>query len=125
MHMCIHNDGTVQTEVTPFLNMGGVRSRKYCASISDMTTTWGLRREVVLHINLPRAQGLCLQRGQFSSHHKSGNNSNSGTFELQQYHCRLLPYGEHIIVLEYQYILFSLNEGYHYQTQSIFREYWL
>ena len=21
--------------------MGGVRSRKYCASISDMTTTWG------------------------------------------------------------------------------------
>ena len=38
-----------------FLNMGGVRSRKYCASISDMTTTWGLRREVVLRINLPRA----------------------------------------------------------------------
>ena len=27
-----------------FLNMGGARSRKYCASISDMTTTWGLRR---------------------------------------------------------------------------------
>ena len=38
-----------------FLNMGGVRSRKYCASISDRTTTWGLRREVVLRINLPRA----------------------------------------------------------------------
>ena len=38
-----------------FLNMGGVRSRKYCASISDMTTTWALRREVVLRINLPRA----------------------------------------------------------------------
>ena len=38
-----------------FLNMGGVRSRKYCASISDMTTTWGLRGEVVLRINLPRA----------------------------------------------------------------------
>ena len=38
-----------------FLNMGEVRSRKYCASISDMTTTWGLRREVVLRINLPRA----------------------------------------------------------------------
>ena len=37
-----------------FLNMGGVRSRKYCA-ISDMTTTWGLRREVVLRINLSRA----------------------------------------------------------------------
>ena len=26
-----------------FLNMGGVRSRKYCASISNMTTAWGLR----------------------------------------------------------------------------------
>ena len=38
-----------------FLNMGGVRSRKYCASRSDMTTTWGLRREVVLRINLSRA----------------------------------------------------------------------
>ena len=38
-----------------FLSMGGVRSRKYCASISDMTTTCGLRREVVLRINLPRA----------------------------------------------------------------------
>ena len=80
-----------------FLSMCGVRSRKYCASISDMTTTWGLRREVVLSINLPRASieawrmlrhlsshgsrgwwrywgaGLCLQRGQFSSYHKSGN----------------------------------------------------
>ena len=27
-----------------FLSMGGVRSRKYCASISDMTTTWTWRR---------------------------------------------------------------------------------
>ena len=34
--------------------MGGVRSRKYCASISDMTTWWGLRREEVLRVNLPR-----------------------------------------------------------------------
>ena len=38
-----------------FLSMGAVRSRKYCASIYDMTTAWGLRREVVLRINLPRA----------------------------------------------------------------------
>ena len=39
-----------------FLNMGGVRSRRYCASISDMTATWGLRREVVLRINYPEHQ---------------------------------------------------------------------
>ena len=38
-------------------------------------------------------------------------NSNSGTFELQQYHCRSLPYGEHIILLEYQYILFCWMKG--------------
>ena len=38
-------------------------------------------------------------------------NSNSGTFELQQYHCRSLPYGEHIILLEYQYILFCWMNG--------------
>ena len=51
--------------------MGGVRSRKYCASISDMTTTWGLRREVVLLINLPRASiepGECYDTYQVTVH---------------------------------------------------------
>ena len=104
-----------------FLIMGGVRSRKYCASISDMTTTWGLRREVVLRINLPRASiEACRMLWHFSRNGSCGwlrywgkgyvcrevssaritsreikyGNSNSGTFDLQQYHCRSLPYGE-------------------------------
>ena len=121
-----------------FLSMGGVRSRKYCASISDMTTTWGLCREVVLRINLPRASieawrmlwhfsmnGSCgwlrywgkgyvcreISSARITSWEMKYGNSNSGTFELQQYHCRSLPYGEHIILLEYQYILVCWMKG--------------
>ena len=59
MHNCICVFTIIQwycaDRSNALLNMGGVRSRKYCASISDMTTTWGLRREVVIRINLPRA----------------------------------------------------------------------
>ena len=94
-----------------FLNMGGVRSRKYCASISDMTTTWDLRRDVVLRINVPRASieawrmlwhfsrsGSCgwlrywgkgyvcreVSSARITSREIKYGNSNSGTFELQQ-----------------------------------------
>ena len=125
--------------------MGGVRSRKYGASISDMTTTWGLRREVVLHINLPRAsiepgeccdtsqgmvhvagyviggEGLCLERGQFSSHHKSGNK----IWQFKQWYIWTATIPLQTIAIWGAYYLARipvhivlLNEGYHYQTQT-------
>ena len=129
-----------------FPKHGRSQSRKYCASISDMTTTWGLGREVVLRINLPRASieawwmlwhfsrnGSCgwlrywgkgyvcreVSSARITSREIKYGNSNSGTFALQQYHCRSLQYGEHIILLEYQYILFGWMKG------STTRLYWL
>ena len=120
--------------------MGGVRSRKYCASISDMTTTWGLGREVVLRINLPRASieawwmlwhfsrnGSCgwlrywgkYVWGQFSSHHKSGNK----IWQFKQWYIWTATIPLQIIAIWGAYYLASipvhivlLNEGYHYQT---------
>ena len=50
--ICVFTMMVLCRQKSRFLNMGGVRSRKYCASISDMTTTWDLRRDVVLRINV-------------------------------------------------------------------------
>ena len=122
-----------------FLNMGGVRSRKYCAYISDMTTTWGLRRQVVLRIKLPRASidawrmlwhlsrngshGWLRYWGQgyvcrevssariTSQEIKYGNSNTVVHLELQQYHCRSLPHGERVILLAYQYKLYCWMKG--------------
>ena len=121
-----------------FLNMGGVRSRKYCASISDMTTTWGLRREVVLRINLPRAsieawrmlwhlssngsRGWLRNWGRVMSAERSVQlvsqvgeitygNSNSDTFWAPTISLRGFPHGECIILLEYQYKLYCWMKG--------------
>ena len=128
-----------------FLNMGRVRSRKYCASLSDMTTTWGLCREVDLRINLPRGlanvvtllkewlmwlvtllgEGLCLQRDQFSSHHKSGNK----IWQFKQWYIWTATIPLQIIAIWGAYYLARipihvhiglLNEEYHYQTRSLF-----
>ena len=131
-----------------FLNMGGVRSRKYCASISDMTTTWGLRREVVLRINLSRASIEAWRmlwhlssngsrvwlrnwgKGYMSAERsvqlvsqvgeiKYGN-SNSGTFWAATISLGGLPHGECIIFARIPVQIVLLNEGYHYQTRSLF-----
>ena len=130
-----------------FLNMGGVRSRKYCAYISDMTTTWGLRRQVVLRIKLPRASidawrmlwhisrngshgwlrywaGLCLQRGQFSSYHKSGNKiwqfKHSGTSWTATVSLQIIATWRACYLASIPVQIVLLNEGYHYQTPSLF-----
>ena len=121
-----------------FLSMGGVRSRKYCASISDMTTTWGLRREVVLRINLPRASieawrmlwhlsssgsrgwlrnwgkgYVCreVSSARITSREIKYGNSNSGTFWAATISLGGLPHGECIILLEYQYKLYCWMKG--------------
>ena len=130
-----------------FLNMGGVRARKYCASISDMTTTWGLRREVVLRINLPRAsieawrilwqlssngsrgwlrywgQGyVCreVSSARITSREIKYGNSNIGTFWTATISLQIIAtWGAHYLArIPVQIVL--LNEGYHYQTRSLF-----
>ena len=128
--------------------MGGVRSRKYCDSISDMTTTWGLRWEVVLRINLPRASieawrmlwhfsrnGSCgwlrywgkgyvcrevsSARITISREIKYGN-SNSGTFWTATIPLQIIAiWGAYYLAIIPVHIGL-LNEGYHYQTRSLF-----
>ena len=121
-----------------FLNMGGVRSRKYCA-ISDMTTTWGLRREVVLLINLSRASIEAWRmlwhlssngsrvwlrnwgKGYMSAERsvqlvsqvgeiKYGN-SNSGTFWAATISLGNCHMGSVLSLLEYQYKLYCWMKG--------------
>ena len=99
-----------------------------------MTTTWGIRRQVVLRIKLPRAStdawrmlwhlsrngshGWLRYWGQgyvcrevssariTSQEIKYGNSNTVVHLELQQYHCRSLPHGERVILLAYQYKLY-------------------
>ena len=130
-----------------FLNMGGVRSRKYCASISDMTTTWGLRREVVLRINLPRASIEAWRMlWHLSSNGSRGwlRNWGKGYACREVSSARITSRGNKIWQFKQWYILSCnniiggistwgvyyfaripvqivlLNEGYHYQTRSLF-----
>ena len=130
-----------------FLNMGGVRSRKYCASISDMTTKWGLRREVVLRINLPRASIEAWRMlWHLSSNGSRGwlRNWGKGYVCREVSSARITSRGNNIWQFKQWYILSSnniiggiatwgvyylaripvqivlLNEGYHYQNRSLF-----
>ena len=130
-----------------FLNMGGVSSRKYYASISDMTTTWGLRREVVIRINLPRASIEAWRMlWHLSSNGSRGwlRNWGKGYVCREVSSARITSRGNKIWQFKQWYILSCnniiggiatwgvyylaripvqivlLNEGYHYQTRSLF-----
>ena len=91
-----------------FLNMGGVRSRKYCASISDMTTMWSLRREVVLRINLPRAS--------IEAWRMLWHLSSNGSRDWLRYWGRVISAARSVQLVSQV----LLNEVYHYQTRSLF-----
>ena len=41
-------------------------------------------------------------------------------FELQQFHCRSLPHGGAYYLARIPVQIVLLNEGYHYQTRSLF-----
>ena len=68
-------------------------------------------------------EGLCLQRGQFSSHHKSGNK----IWQFKQWYIWTATIPLQIIAIWGAYYLARipvhivlLNEGYHYQTRRLF-----